>query len=93
MTPRVLLARLCAGLTGIALAVAAAAPAWAEPTPYDTEDPSYRAGYLFGRLLIPLCCFFVLICLVAVLVILMRRRKDRRQWQQYPPQPPYPPYQ
>jgi hypothetical protein len=97
MTPRVMLARFGAGLSGIALAVAAAVPAWAEPTPLDSDDPAVRAGTLAGRLLIPCCCFMVLICLVAVLVVLMRRRRDRRAQQQAaaqyhsPPQPPYPP--
>ncbi|GAA2627491.1 hypothetical protein GCM10010399_68850 [Dactylosporangium fulvum] len=90
-------ARVTAGLTGAVLALAAAAPAWAAPTPQDTDDPAYRAGYLFGRMLLPMCCLIVLVGLVAALIVLIRRRKERlerQRYQQYPypPQPPYPPY-
>ncbi|WP_238015640.1 hypothetical protein KZZ52_19790 [Dactylosporangium sp. AC04546] len=84
------------GAAGTALALAAALPAWAAPTPADTEDPAYRAGYLLGRVLLAVGCLVALVLLVATVVILLVRRQ-RRQAQQYaqpgyPPQPPHPPY-
>jgi disulfide bond formation protein DsbB len=94
MKLRAMPARLSAAVIGLAvsllLALAAARPAWAEPTPENTDDTAYRAGYLFGRLLPALCCFIVIVCLAAVLVVLLRRRRDRRLRQ--PPPPPYSPY-